>query len=127
VNIGIQSMTASKLGDDDVGFLSDIVTGGNAALNTNTRAASQILERAIKQVAILRGRLGAFERNTLQTNINSLSVTLENVTASESSIRDADFAAETAALTRSQILTQAGTSVLATANTTPQSVLSLLG
>jgi flagellin len=126
VNIGIQSMTASKLGDDDIGFLSDIVTGGNASLNTNTRGASLILERAIKQVAILRGRLGAFERNTLQTNINSLSVTLENVTASESNIRDADFAAETAALTRSQILTQAGTSVLATANTTPQSVLSLL-
>ena len=76
---------------------------------------------------MLRGRLGAFERNTLQTNINSLSVTLENVIAAESIIRDADFAAETAELTRAQILTQAGTSVLATANTTPQSVLSLLG
>jgi len=126
VNIGIQSMTASKLGDDDIGFLNDVVTGGKAALVADTRSASLIIERAIKQVAILRGRLGAFERNTLQTNINSLSVTLENVTASESSIRDADFAAETAALTRAQILTQAGTSVLATANTTPQSVLSLL-
>ena len=78
-------------------------------------------------MAIQRGRLGAFDKNTLETNINSLSVALENVTASESSIRDADFAAETAALTRAQILTQAGTSVLATANTTPQSVLSLLG
>ena len=51
---------------------------------------------------------------------------LENVTSSESSIRDADFAEETAALTRAQILTQAGTSVLATANSTPQSVLHLL-
>ena len=81
---------------------------------------------AIKQVAVLRGRLGAFERNTLQTNINSLQISLENVTASESSIRDADFATETAALTRAQILTQAGTSVLATANSTPQNVLSLL-
>ena len=89
--------------------------------------ASQIIERAIRQVAVLRGRLGAFEKNTLETNINSLSVALENVTASESTIRDADFAEETAALTRAQILTQAGTSVLATANTTPQSVLSLLG
>jgi hypothetical protein len=75
---------------------------------------------------VLRGRLGAFEKNTLDTNVNSLSVALENVTASESTIRDADFAAETAALTRAQILTQAGTSVLATANSTPQSVLSLL-
>ena len=127
VNIGIGSVAASKLGDDDVGFLNDIVTGGTAALVSDPRAASLILERAIRQVAVLRGRLGAFERNTLQTNINSLSVTLENVTAAESTIRDADFAAETAELTRAQILTQAGTSVLATANTTPQSVLSLLG
>jgi len=51
---------------------------------------------------------------------------LENVTSSESSIRDADFATETAALTRAQVLTQAGTSVLATANSTPQNVLALL-
>src|SRR5206468_9027197 len=128
VNVGIQSVAASKLGDSDVGFLNDIVTGGSSTLvGGRAGAASKIIERAIRQVAVLRGRLGAFEKNTLDTNINSLSVALENVTASESSIRDADFAAETAALTRAQILTQAGTSVLATANTTPQSVLSLLG
>ncbi|WP_428938127.1 flagellin [Fontivita pretiosa] len=128
VNIGIQSVAASKLGDEDVGFLNDIVTGGPATLvGRNAAQASKIVERAIREVAVLRGRLGAFEKNTLQTNINSLSIALENVTASESSIRDADFAAETAALTRAQILTQAGTSVLATANATPQTVLSLLG
>lgn len=127
VNIGIQSVSASSLGDTDVGFLNDLVTGGNATLvGGKAAAASKILERAITQVAVLRGRLGAFEKNTLETNMNSLGVALENVTASESSIRDADFASETAALTRAQILTQAGTSVLATANSTPQSVLSLL-
>jgi len=127
VNIGISSVAASKLGDLDTGFLSDLVTGGTASLvGGDAATASRIVERAIRQVSVLRGRLGAFERNTLQTNINSLSVALENVTASESSIRDADFAAETAALTRAQILTQAGTSVLATANATPQSVLQLL-
>jgi flagellin len=128
VNIGIKSVAASKLGDNDVGFLNDLVTGGRSTLvGGEAGAASRIIEKAIKQVAVLRGRLGAFEKNTLETNINSLSVALENVTASESSIRDADFAAETAALTRAQILTQAGTSVLATANTMPQSVLQLLG
>lgn len=128
VNLGISSVAASKLGDRDVGFLNEIVTGGSSTLvGGNAAAASRILERAIRQVAVQRGRLGAFEKNTLETNMNSLSVALENVTASESSIRDADFAAETAALTRAQILTQAGTSVLATANSTPQSVLSLLG
>lgn len=127
VNIGIKSVAASKLGDTEVGFLNDLVTGGRSTLvGGKAGPASRIIEKAIKQVAILRGRLGAFEKNTLETNINSLSVALENVTSSESNIRDADFAAETAALTRAQILTQAGTSVLATANSTPQSVLSLL-
>jgi flagellin len=127
VNIGIKSVAASKLGDNDVGFLNDLVTGGRSTLvGGEAGPASRIIEKAIKQVAVLRGRLGAFEKNTLETNINSLSVALENVTASESSIRDADFAEETAALTRAQILTQAGTSVLATANATPQSVLQLL-
>jgi flagellin len=127
VNIGVQSIAASKLGDDDVGFLNDLVTGGNSTLvGGHSQSASRIIERAIRQVAVLRGRLGAFEKNTLDTNINSLNVALENVTASESTIRDADFATETSELTRAQILTQAGTSVLATANSTPQSVLSLL-
>jgi flagellin len=107
--------------------MSDIVTGGSATLVAGKAGdASRILETAIDQVAVLRGRLGAFEKNTLETNMNSLNVALENVTASESSIRDADFAKETSNLTRAQILTQAGTSVLATANSTPQSVLSLL-
>src|SRR4051812_34352537 len=127
VNVGIASIAASKLGDADVGFLNDLVTGGTATLvGGKSASASKIIERAINQVAILRGRLGAFEKNTLDTNISSLQVAMENVTSSESKIRDADFAFETAQLTRSQILTQAGTSVLATANSTPQQVLSLL-
>lgn len=127
VNIAIQSVAASKLGDDETGFLNEIVTGGPHSLVAgNPDQASRIVEKAIQQVAVLRGRLGAFEKNTLDTNRNSLQITLENVTASESNIRDADFAAETSALTRAQILTQAGTSVLAQANSTPQSVLSLL-
>jgi flagellin len=127
VNIGIGSVAASKLGDSEVGFLNDVVTGGSATLvGGNAAQASKIIERAIRQVAVMRGRLGAFEKNTLDTNVNSLQVALENVTSSESKIRDADFAFETAQLTRAQILTQAGTSVLATANATPQSVLSLL-
>lgn len=127
VSMGIQSVAASKLGNDDLGFLSDLISGGAASLSQGGAGqASKIVEKAIRQVAVLRGRLGAFEKNTLQTNAQSLSVALENVTAAESSIRDADFAAETSALTRAQILTQAGTSVLATANSTPQSVLSLL-
>lgn len=128
VNIGIQSIAANNLGNGEVGFLNSLQSGGPGDVTQagGPAAASKIIEAAIKQVAVLRGRLGAFEKNTLDTNVNSLGTTLENVTSSESKIRDADFAAETSALTRAQILTQAGTSVLSTANSTPQQVLSLL-
>ncbi len=127
-NIGIQSVVASRLGDATVGFLSEIVTGGVQSLVEGRFAsASDIVDRAINQVAQLRGRLGAFERNTLQTNISQLQITLENLTAAESAIRDADIAIEASELTRAQILVNAGTSVLALANATPQSVLALLG
>jgi flagellin len=127
VNIGIQSVAASRLGSALAGYLTDIVTGGKASLvSGNAGKASTIIDTAINQVSVLRGRLGAFEKNTLQTNINSLQVALENVTSSESSIRDTDFASETSNLTRSQVLVQAGTSVLSQANATPQSVLKLL-
>ncbi len=127
VNLGIQSVAANNLGDNEVGHLNDIVAGGNASLiGGEAGQASKIIEKAIQQVSVMRGRLGAFEKNTLNTAMNSMQIALENVTASESSIRDADFAAETAQLTRNQILSQAGTSVLATANSTPQQVLRLL-
>ncbi len=127
VSIGIGSVAASALGNNVVGFLNDIVTGGNASIvGGGAEKASLIIQAASDQVASLQGRLGAFEKNTLETNSASLQVTLENVTASESNIADADFASETANLTRAQILVQAGTSVLATANNTPQTVLTLL-
>jgi flagellin len=127
VSIGIGSVAADQLGNNNVGFLSDITTGGDASLvGGNAESASQIIEAAIDQVSLLNGRLGAFQKNTLNTNIDSQNVALENVTASESQIRDANFAVETSNLTRAQILVQAGTSVLSTANSTAQSVLSLL-
>jgi len=93
----------------------------------NLVTAQKIVESAIRDISTLRGRLGAIQKNVLETNINSLRITLENVTAAESAIRDADFATETAALTRAQILVQANTAVLSIANATPQSVLALLG
>ncbi|HVX86040.1 MAG TPA: flagellin [Phycisphaerae bacterium] len=127
VSIAIDSVSASRLGDASDGYLTDVTTGGSANLSKDPGRASRIIDAAINQVSELRGRLGAFEQNTLQTNINSLQVAMENVSSSESTIEDTDFAQETANLTRNQILVQAGTSVLATANQTPQSVLKLLG
>jgi flagellin len=127
VSVGIGSVSADQLGNEDVGFLSDITTGGDASLvGGKAEQASAIIEAAINQVSELNGRLGAFQKNTLATNIDSLNVALENVTASDSNIEDTNFAAETSNLTRAQILVQAGTSVLSTANSTAQSVLKLL-
>jgi flagellin len=128
VHVGISAMSTAKLGNEVVGYLSSISSGGNNSLvGGNTIQAQKVLTAAIRQVATLRGRLGALQKDVLETNVNSLSIALENVTASESAIRDADFAEETAALTRAQILVQANTSVLAQANASPQNVLALLG
>ncbi|MEL7237631.1 MAG: flagellin, partial [Planctomycetota bacterium] len=127
VAVGIGSMSTSRLGNNTVGFLSEIGSGGNFSLvGGNSTQAQRVLNEAISEVATLRGRLGALQRNVLETNINSLQVAMENTTAAESVIRDADFAAETAELTRAQILAQANTSVLSQANAQPQQVLALL-
>jgi flagellin len=127
VGFGIGSVAASHLGNQTLGFLNSVASGGENSLVAGYQAeASLIVEEAIDQIAILRGRLGAFERNTLDTTYNSQSIALENLTASESRVRDTDFAKETAELTRSQVLQSAGTSVLALANNTSQSVLNLL-
>ncbi len=127
-SIGVKSMQANKLGNRLVGFLSELKSGGPKALRTNNFSeASDVVDEVITQVAVLRGRLGAFERNKLQPNINQLQISVENLTSSESVIRDTDFASETTELTRAQILVQAGTSILAIANAQQQNVLSLLG
>ena len=127
-NIGVKSMQANRLGNSVVGFLAELKTGQANALNTeNFQQASKIVQEVITQVAVLRGRLGAFERNTLQPNIRQLQITTENLIAAESTIRDTDFATETSELTRSQILVQAGNSILAIANAQSQNVLTLLG
>ena len=127
VNLGVQSVTASRLGNGEVGYLAEIQSGGDYSLVAGEYAQAQkIMTEAIRQVSVLRGRLGSFEKNTLDTNVNQLGITLENLMAAESTIRDADFAYETSQLARHQILVSAGTSVLALAQQTPQSVLRLL-
>ncbi|MFH1747500.1 MAG: flagellin [Planctomycetota bacterium] len=127
VNIGVQSVAASRLGNSSVGYLSQIVTGSDYSLVSGHFAeASKIVDEAIEQVSVLRGRLGAFEKNTLDTNIDQLSITMENLMSSESSIRDADFAYETSQLARNQVLANASTAALSLANQTPQLVLQLL-
>jgi len=126
-SIGIQSVTTGNLGDSSTGYLSSLGSGATNSLSSGNLVTAQlIVDKAVRQVAQLRGRLGAFQKNTVQPTINSLGVAYENASAAESAIRDTDFAAETAALTRAQILAQAGITVLAQANASPQSVLALL-
>lgn len=94
-------------------------------LGTGGTSAITAIDNAIKGVSTARATLGAYQ-NRFEHTINNLNVAVENLSASESRIRDTDMAQEMVAFTRSQILTQAGTSMLAQANQAPQSVLSLL-
>lgn len=135
-NIGIQSVAASSLGgtliNGSLEFLSSLKRGqrNDIRASFNRRdfsAASDILDSSIDEISKLRGRLGAFTRNVLDTNTRSLQASFENLSASDSQIRDADFATETSKLTRAQILSSSGISTLSLANQQSQSVLQLLG
>jgi flagellin len=125
--IGIQSVSTGSLGDGTIGYLDALSSSGaNNLASGKLVSAQKILDKAIKQVSQLRGRLGAFQKFTIGSTVNSLGVAYENASAAESAIRDTDFAEETSQLTRSQILSQAATTVLAQANASPQAALSLL-
>jgi len=95
------------------------------SLSTAASAAITAVDAAISTVSTVRAGLGA-SQNRLEHKINNLNVAVENLTASESRIRDTDMAQEMVSFTRSQILSQAGTAMLAQANQSPQSVLRLL-
>lgn len=90
------------------------------------QAAMTAIDTAIDDVSSARGSLGAVQ-NRLNVTINNLSSAYENVSAANSRIRDVDFAEETAAMTKNQVLVQAGVSILSQANQLPSSALSLLG
>ncbi len=88
--------------------------------------ALAIIDQSLTEVATVRGNLGAFQKHTLESNLTSLQVAAENMTAAESTIRDTDMAQELATFTRNQIMTQSATAQLAQANAMPQHVLRLL-
>jgi flagellin len=105
---------------------------GNSALNSasvttvaNSNTTISRVDAALSAVSTLRSSLGAIQ-GRFESVVTSLQTASENLQASRSRIQDADFAAETARLTRAQILQQAGTAILAQANAVPQSVLQLL-
>ena len=125
--IGIQSVSTGSLGDGAVGYLSTLASGGANNLSSgNLVQAQKILDKAIKQVSQLRGRLGAFQKFTIGSTVNSLGIAYENASAAESAIRDTDFAEETAQAHAVADPVAAATTVLAQANASPQSALNLL-
>jgi len=121
ISINMADLTAlTSLADD----ISDDTS--SARLGDAARAALAKIDADIDTVTSERAKLGAVQ-NRLESTIRNVANVVENQSAARSRIRDADFAAETANLTRAQILQQAGTAMLAQANVLPQNVLSLLG
>jgi flagellin len=120
----INNMRSDKLGTGIVAGKSladiDVTKTGGA------EEALKIIDAAIQQVSKLRGDMGAFQKNVLESNMRSLAVAKENLTATESAIRDTNFAEEISRFTKFQILQQAGMSVLGQANFAPQAVLQLI-
>jgi len=100
----------------------------NVSVSTMTLAVSALstLDIALRSVTTLRSAFGAYQ-NRLEFTINTLAIQEENMSASDSALRDADIARETIRFTRNQILVSAGTSVLAQSNVIPQTALQLLG
>ncbi|HRK22257.1 MAG TPA: flagellin [Fimbriimonadaceae bacterium] len=124
VQFALPVVFADRLGTNAVGglTLADLdVTTQQGAQN-----AMRIIDDAIQQLAQMRGELGSFQTNFLDSTVRSLTIAQENLTATESQIRDADMAMEITEFTRLQILNQSGMAVLAQANQIPQGVLQLL-
>jgi flagellin len=126
------AITISGAGAADAGFAATGYALGNSALNStsvttiaNANTTISRIDSALSTVSNLRSTFGAVQ-NRFESTIANLQATSENLTASRSRIQDADFAAETAALTRNQILQQAGMAMLAQANSLPQNVMALL-
>jgi flagellin len=118
INVAIGDIRTSALAGNALGGTSAKIASGNAS-------AIDDVDKAIKAISTARANLGAYQ-NRFEHTISNLSVTQENLSASESRIRDTDMAQEMVSFTRSQILTQAGTAMLAQANQAPQQVLQLL-
>jgi flagellin len=129
--VGIQNtandrltMTINKLDTTTLGG-GTFITGQDLSTAVGAKAAIDVFDTAIKELSSARANIGAVQ-NRMVVTVSNLSVTQENLSAANSRIRDVDVASESANLTKSQILSQAGLAVLAQANQLPQSALSLL-
>lgn len=137
IGVGIEAVNTARLGGL-TGKLYELGSGGGKSLvdlrngivgggpRINSADLVNIIDEALNRVSTLRGRLGALQKNVIDTNVSTLGVALENISDARSQIVDTDFATETANLQKAQVLSQAGISVLTIANQVPQQVLALL-
>ena len=125
--ISLRGMSASALGKSLPGNMFTSLAKIDVTTVQGAQDAQSIIDAAINEVSTTRGTLGSFQKNTLESNLRNLRIAAQNLTASESFIRDTDMAREISEFTKNQILLQAGTAMLAQANQVPQIVLSLFG
>jgi flagellin len=129
--LDLPDMRAAALGHSaglaGSGFASLVELTSQSALTTgNTTSALAVIDAAIREVTVARGAAGAIQANALESTLDSLRVSFENLTSAESQLRDTDFAAESAAYARHNIVYQAATAMLAQANQVPQTILQML-
>jgi flagellin len=126
--VNVTGTAANKLGVGATGLETSAQTVADIDVTTTAgaRDAVRLIDQAIKQVSTVRGDLGAVQKNVFESAINSLSIAVENIMASESSIRDTDIAAEISEFTKAQILMNSSIAMLAQANQAPQALLQLL-
>ena len=108
------------------GYLSSILSGGGNDLANDPGNGLRIVDEAVRDISEYRSFLGAFQTRIIESNMNSLDIAFQNLSASESDVRDLDYARESANFARRDITVKAGVSVLASANLISQNVLSLL-
>jgi flagellin len=123
--IAIKSVHSIALGGVN-GYLSQLRTGGDYDLLTDTEMAFKIVEEVTVEVASLRGRLGAFQKDQIQTNMANMVDSIEIETGAQSEIADTDFALESSAFARQQLLMQSNISVLQQSMANAQMLLGLL-
>jgi len=125
IQVGANSGETIGIKATDLQTVSSTIMAADLSTATGADAALATLDTAIASVTSLRSDLGATQ-NRLSYSIANLQSSVENQSAAKSRIMDTDFAAETASMTRGQILQQAGTAMLAQANSLPNGVLALL-
>lgn len=124
--LGLESLFSHELGNSTSGYLSELKSGGANDLSTDANNAVSIARAALNQVATARGRIGGFQKFRVDTAINSLNATKESLQSARSVINDVDFAAESAQLARTNVLTQSAISLLGVVSQQSAQILSLL-